>query len=352
MKRVVLLPTPGDPLVCLLSMAMFKNFENEVDQIHVYLNGDVETSVVEFLRRQYAKHPKVTLEHNRGMVQHGSALSHMAKQHDKDTILMFLEDDAYILKPGSVKREMDWIDLGFGLSGSPRMSSGLNLQKIASKKFNVDLSGYGDVGCAFWPCFFFVRNSLLQQTDMDLNARCWSKGDYIDLLDWTVDDDVCGDTMVWASLQMRNICNRDNLGIILTPQYHTHPFWDSDQREKANEFSKAAFWFHSGSLSGSIYGLLRDKNNRPLAFRETYPADYFKDYVPPDTVQTEGEKREYERRLGMYKVALQCFEEELSEIQDFTNEYVGAIDRVIKQYDLSSSRIDGVRIAYRNLMKL
>lgn len=352
--RSVFLPSPGDPFISRLSFDTFHQFDHRVDEIFVYLNTHIDKAIADYLMDMYEKHPKVRLKFANRMVQHGTALVAMAQESEADTV-MFLEDDAYIIDDGRyMERCFAEIESGqWDALGSPRTSSSMDLQRVVSKKFNVDLSKKGDAGVAFWPNFFFCKREDLLRTDLQFNAHSWQRGEYIKEIDWVVEPegdepDIRCDTFVWASIQLRAL----GLRIKDIPQYHSNPHWRSDKREGANIFEPGCPWFHSGSLSGSIYGIMRDDEGKPLALRTLpqVPALEPGWKLPIEQCQSEGEKMEFQRRCSFYLLAWRRYKDEVP--SEFGQLYIRAVERIIDQFGLDRSDIEHQVVEYQNLMKL
>lgn len=351
MTKAAFLPTPCDPYICLLWIAINKTWFNEVDTLYVLLNGDTEKPVAEYIQSKFEEIPNAKVEYIPSMIQHGTGLAMMTKKA-KEKLVMFIEDDAFIFKKGWVSELFGKIERGDcdGL-GSPRTSSSMDLQRAASRALNVDLAGFGDVGVGFWPNFFFCKRADLLTTDLDFNAKGWEKGNYIKEIDWTVEPDegrthIGADTFVWGSIQLRAL----GLKFIEIPQYHLHPEWESERNSKVNVFDGKAGWMHAGSLSGSIYGILTDDVGNPLAFRSLPLPPREEGWKLPSYVITEQERQEFEKRVCFYIMALELFDN-IPELEDFRKAYIKAVDRVIEQFNLDKGRLYAQKDAYLQLFK-
>lgn len=350
MSRTVILPTPADPYVCMLWMKMYENFKDEIDHLYVSINSSIDHTVARFIQQRFEQDPKTTVIYTDHLTQHGTEMARLTRLTNDD-LIMFIEDDGYIIQPKIVDRFFSMIEKDeCDVVGSPRTSSSMDIQRVASKKFNVDLSKFGDAGVSLWPNFLFVRRNDLLRTDMDFNARAWMKGDYIEELDWIVDPDngvdVRGDTFVWGSLQLRAL----GLRVLEVPQYHLHPYWKSELREHVNVFDHHCPWVHVGSLSGSIYGILTDDRGVPLAYKESNYSVPGEGWRLPVNANTEAEKLEHQKRCAFQLMAYRLFS--TPEIEDFGNQYFTAINRVIDQGGLDRTDIEDQILAYRNLMKI
>lgn len=352
--RAAFLPTPADPYVCRLWWEMSKNFINEVDRLYVYINSPIEKPVVNYLLNLFDHQPKIVVTYLDHMTQHGSALAELTKMSTEESV-MFIEDDAFVLTPGSVDRAFKRIEKGeTDLIGSARMSSSLDIQKAISRRFNVDLSLRGDCGGAFWPNFLFAKREDLLKTDLDFNAHGWKKGEYIKELDWIAEpqdggDIISSDTFVWGSIQLRAL----GLRVSYTPQYHCNPFWDGDYSGRLNVFESGCPWMHAGSLSGSIYGILKDRNGVSLAYRTLGIPPSPEGWKVEAACSTEGEKKEFQRRIAFYRLALDLFDCEISKAApEFSQLYREAVERVVTDLALDNSDIEAQKRAYQGIMNL
>lgn len=338
MTKAAILPTPIDPYLCLLWMEISKNtWVSEVDTLYVFLNGDTEKPVADYIKKRFEEIPNAMVEYVPGMIQHGTALALMTKKAKED-LIMFIEDDGYIFKKGLVSQMFSLIESGeYDIVGSPRTSSSMDIQRIVAKKCNVDLSGAGDVGVSFWPNFFFAKRLDLMKTDLEFNAKGWDKGTYIKEIDWTVEPDgdmVRGDTFVWGSIQLRAL----GLKCHTVPQYHLHPEWESEKAGNVNLWDGTAGWLHAGSLSGSLYGILTDGVGNPLAFRDLPLPPKEVGWRLPSYAVSKQEKQEFEKRCAFYLLAVNRYKE-IPELLNFEGAYKEAVERVIEQFELDRQSI-------------
>lgn len=351
MTKAAFLPTPLDPYVCLLWLEIAKNtWLDEVDTLYVFLNGDTEKSVADYIKKRFEEVPNAVVEYVPGMIQHGTALALMTKKC-KEELIMFIEDDGYIYKKGLVTQMFSFIESGeWDIVGSPRTSSSMDIQKIVAKKCNVDLSGAGDVGCSFWPNFFFAKRADLMRTDLEFNAKGWDKGTYIKEIDWTVEPDgdmVRGDTFVWGSIQLRAL----GLKCLSVPQYHLHPEWESEKAGKVNVWDGKAGWLHAGSLSGSLYGILTDSVGNALAFRDLHLAPKEEGWKLPSYAVSKQEKQEFEKRCAFYLLAVDRYAG-IPELADFEKVYKEAVKRVIEQFELDMDSITNLIKELETIFKI
>lgn len=346
MSRCAFLPTPGDPYVVWMWYKFFRKYwRDSVDKLYIYLNTSVEPEVVSALTRRLAEDPKVSVEYEPKMSDHGPALTKMLKSSTEDLILL-MEDDALIFNQGIVSECFDKLETkGFDIVGSGRGSSSTNLIEAAKKKYNLDYSGYGDKGPHFWPNFFFTKRELLMKTDLNFAAKAWVPGEYIKELDLKVEEATVGDTFVWASIQLRNMTDK----IHFVPQYHASPNDIDHFRDKTNLWDGNCPWLHIGSVSSGLHGLLRSSNGKPMALRKR--EDVMASPLP-NYIHSDGDKREFERRMQYHWLCWQETKDELSEISEFGQDYREAIQRIIEAYNLDENNITNMNEAYRKLLGL
>lgn len=355
-KRVVLLPTPGDPYILGIWYLNWLTWRHMVDMLYIHLNTDCEAFIVEAIRKLFEKDEKVIVEYTPSMVQHGTSLAMMTKRAPPDSCIMFMEDDGYILQPGAVHSSFLLIEEGAtDIVASRRTSSSMDLQRAMAKRFGVDISGVGDKGIGFWPCFFFTKREYLMNTDLDFNAKFFAHGEYIKEVDWVVEadnkTDVRCDTFVWASIQLQEA----GLTIQELPQYHLNPHWKSDKREQQYAFSPHACWFHAGSLSGSIYGILRNDEGIQLAFTGLNRPKEPEGWTIPCQAHSESERLEYQKRLAFNKLGYSLRGQTVGEQKELLHwgvQYNNAIERVIDQWGLDREDIQNQQKAYSNLLSL
>ncbi len=192
---------------------------------------------------------------------HGEALKKLVLESTADYVL-FCEMDGIIFTQNIVDRcfkmlENDEADI----IASERMSCTPEVARIAAEEFHLDYSGLGDHGCNFWPNFFFVKRSLLLQTDLDFGPHGWEKGTL--LFGREVQEKSAADTMGWMSLQLRSLTKK----IITLPQYHTSPYDLDDLQKHEGIFDRHAQWIHIGSISGSLFEPKTDMERLELTKR-------------------------------------------------------------------------------------
>ena len=361
MSRAVFLPSAGDPFLLSLWYETWKKWRHIVNRLYVYYNGPVEKEVVDYVHNLYNQdniefvypdNERMKFVYVKDSTMHGEALKALT-QLATEEIILFMEDDGYILKPEYAENVFKQIESGeYGLAGSPRGSCSANIWNKASKFYNLDYSGYGDKGPNFWPNFFFCRRSNLLKTDLHFWAKHWEKGEYIEELDLAVDEHTVGDTFVWGSMQLRYIMKTENRKILEIPQYHAHPYWESDLREKQNIFDGICPWVHCGSLGGGMYGILTTDQGIPLSERKKDRKSPQAGDKLPEYAKTEAEKREWENRCAVYELSYYLFKDQAKAIEDFGKEYIKGVERIKRQYGLDNGRIYALENQYRKLFGL
>lgn len=228
---------------------------------------------------------------------HGKALKEMVLETKADKLL-FIEMDGIVLSPSWVSACFDLLGK-YDVIGSPRFSCSKEIADVAQNRFNLNYEGEGDKGPAFWPNFFFVRREILLQTDLDFDPYGWRKGET--LYGHTFAEDVQGDTMVWMSLQLRELTDK----ILEIPQYHCSPYDMEHYQSKIGIFAENIPWVHLGSVSGNL--------------------------TPPNS---ELERNEITRRIVWKKI---CGEN---------------IDEYIRKFYISMDEVNKQEEIYRNLLRV
>jgi hypothetical protein len=345
-SRAALLPHPADPFLFKYWLDSFKVWGEEVDKLYILINSPIEKSVIDYMLSLVKDDPKIKAMYLGYQIEHGTALNEMLEVC-RESYVLLVEDDGIIFKPGVVDRYFSLLESGdYDVIGSPRGSCGREITEQAQIKFNLDYSGYGDVGANFWPNFFFTRKHILLETDRNFAARAWKKGEKIEPLDYIVEDEVCpGDTFVNTSLQLR----AKGYKILEIPQYHGNTNDTEDYGKSTNLFDGKCPWVHVGSLSSGTHGVLKDDYNRPLG-RRTIDAENGKTNLG-GFCSSEEEKLEWERRVSFWELFLDHYEksEQDDTIPEFHYEYRKAIDRIVNHYELSPSRIAKRKVIYHTL---
>lgn len=332
MSRAAILPFPGDPFLLNYWLSLYeRTWADRVDTLYVYMNSPIADEVVEYCldRCNRAGAHFHYIDHQ---VEHGEVLK-LAVHNALEDEIMFVEDDGYIWHPGPVAYAFGALESGqFDIVGSKRGSCGHQIMVLAGEKWGIPYEGEGDQGPNFWPCFFFSHRELLLKID-NFAARQWQPGELIRPLGVLSDYLQNGDTMVEASLELRDMVPPSR--ILTLPQYHVHPL-DIDHAEKHQSiWDGQAGWLHVGSLSTGISGLLCDQYSRPLAKMHSMAKGPATDLQPKPT--NEFERQEYERRAQWW---LKFYEKrEPGKLPEFAETYRQAIEQLIYQFGLNRKRI-------------
>lgn len=345
-SRAAFLPHPADPFLFKYWLKFYNTvWRDEIDKVYIFVNSTMEPQIIEYMRSLVINDPKIHFMTLGYQIEHGAALNEMLSVCT-ETDIVLMEDDGYVFKKGVIDVMFELLETeGMEVVGSPRGSCSQVILDRAKDRWGLNYDGLGDKGCNFWPNFFFTHKSVLMATDRMFGAKGWVKGDYIEPLDYiyTGDDPIASDTFVYASLQIRNTVPKVKIAEI--PQYHGSPD-DMDHFDNQQWlFDGKAPWIHVGSLSTGTHGVLMDDEGRPLA-RRTIDEPKGK-AVLGNYCNSEGERKEWERRVTFWKLFLENYEitEPTNPIAEFYDAYKHAVQRVINQYELSISRIEkGMRI--------
>lgn len=320
------MPLPGDPCLFTYWMKFFDNvWGGEINHLYVYHNSPAEKSVADYIHTFSSD--RVTILYEPQFVDHGDCI-YKTLEHVKEDLVMLVEDDAYIFKPTKVDRCFRDIENGHvDVVAGHRASCHDEIVDVAHKKW-----GAGDQP-NFWPCYLFISKENLIKAGPNYCAKAWRKGETIESLDHVVENDlIASDTFVEASLKIRNM----GLRIWLEDQYHGMTDDEPDYKHRLNIWHPDCHWMHCGSLSSGFNGVLATAEGIPLAQRFTGKPQAFPNYC-----NTNQEMLEFERRICFWWLA---YEETRAnprslEINEFLDEYRGAIDRLIKNYRLGRKRI-------------
>lgn len=328
MTKSVFLSAGGDPFIASLVLKLWKErWYDEVDTMWICYNNHASVPYEvsgEFLQRA-SQDPKVRIIYSPRGLGNGVPITLMTKC-STDDLVMLLEDDGFIFEPGHVSRCFQQIesDLTDAL-GSPRGSCGVEVTEAAAKKYNIDLSAYGDSGVNFWPNTFFCKRADLLKTDMDFGSHTWKPGEYSRELDHTFKEINHGDTFAWACVQLRAM----GLRFQNIPQFHADPYEiESKQKGEMNWWKgQRPYWWHAGSLSAGWNGYLSDRT--------------------PD-VSNDSAMREMETRCAFWFLAT----EQVEGFDSFKVLYKDGIKNLIQRAGLDTDRIMAKHDLYKLLMRL
>lgn len=354
-SRAALLPHPADIFMFRYWLNLYnKVWASEIDCLYIYISNAYEKPLLDYMLDLVAKTGrKISVMTNPDIVDHGIALDRLLEVTAEENI-MIIEDDGFIFKPGYIDMYFRLIENGdYDVVGSARGSCAQEILDAAQIRWNLDYSGIGDRGPNFWPCYFWTKKEILLKTDRNFRAKHWQQGETIPGIDLYVDtkEGLIGDTFVNTSLQLRGMIPQSR--IFMVPQYHGSPLDLDDYENGRNLWDGRAMWTHVGSMSSGTNGVLVDEYGRPLA-RRTIDEKKIDDTIP-SYCNTEGERKEWERRVQWWITFLDDFmhspdsETAPIEIINFAGVYSVAIYRVIKQFGLSLDNIHKRMRIYKKL---
>jgi len=345
MTRAALLPTPGDPFLNKLWFRLFETrWQGEVDRLYVLVNSKLEPKVISFLASMYQSNPKVKFMYVNHMMEHGKALTELIKECQED-LVMLVEDDGLIFETGAVKEQFDRIESGqFDVIGGHRQSATPGIAEAVKYKFYTE-----KMESFLWPNFLFTKREYLMNTDLDFGAKGFKAGEHVPILDTVFPQEQAMDTFGWATIQLY----AQNLMIDYIEQHHAMAEDIMFYEQKDRMWKGNCKWVHWGSLSGMMTNWLLDKKGRPLEHRTH--VDYEKDPYDirnSDPMEMEGVKSDFESRVANTMLAFELTEKECDAIDDFREEYRGALERLIPAFKLRMDKIIYKQKIYKELMKL
>lgn len=249
--RAALLPTPGDPWLVDYWLRNFPVWADEVDELHVHINGQTDPEVLAHIEVAFAKAKPgaVSIIEDTSRVDHGVALGQLLEKTEAE-LVMLAEDDCYVRRSGAIDAMFKLLEADeCDVVGSPRGSASMELHAAAWERW-PDSAGTAslDEGHGLWPAFLFTRKETLLATDRHFGARIWQPGDHVDGLDYDVPDPgivMSADTFGSCAWQLRGA----DLRIRHEAQYRI-----ADEGFMAGWLEHDPPWFHIGSLS-SGYGM-------------------------------------------------------------------------------------------------
>lgn len=327
MSRAIFVSSCGDPFLTLLTHRLFRErWYEEADRFYININNhaEVPSGVIGELLQKLSQDPKVHILYHPVGIGNGMPVTEMTLVSRED-VIMLLEDDGFIFTSGHVNSCFEQIEKGhYDALGSPRNSCGQEIVDAAIKKYNIDISGYGDKGVTFWPNFFFTKREYLLKTDLNFASKEFAKGVYYKEIDHTMTETQYGDTFVWASLQLRY----QGLRFKDIPQFHASPNEIEDHRSRVgNWLNTDPYWIHAGSLSSGWGGYLSGK--------------------VPD-VSTDIAKQEIESRVAFWIIA----QDNAEGFREFKGVYLKGIDQLITNAHLDMDRIGKKVQIYETLLKI
>lgn len=336
-SRAVILPFVGDPFLLHFWLKGFKRvWYDEVDKLYIYCGSPVEEEVIEYIK-ELCDDPKISLTIHPEMVQHGDAINRLLDIITEEYI-MLIEDDAFIFKKGAVDFYFGMVERGaVDIVASPRGSSSF---EILTRGHEI----WGETAkeCNFWPCFFWSKKQVLLDTDRNFCAKTWQQGEWIPELQMVAPCLLAGDTFVNTSLQLR----AKNYRFMLVEQYHSYNNDPESYQAKTYIFSPLCPWFHVGSLSSGISGVLMDENGRELANRTRKPP--LEKTVLQNQANTLQERMEWQRRVAWWKTFIE--ESEPDKIKEFRDLYQKAVDRIVVYFGLHAKTIQVRQAIFKQIM--
>jgi len=290
--RIALLPSSGNPYVLGLWLRSFERFwRNEIDKLYATVAVPVEQPVMEYVASELAAAgatvvPIPELHHS---VQHGEAIAWLL-QHCEDGVLLLIEEDCFVLRPGEIGSCFSRIESGeFDIVASLRGPASDGVRARAKQVFGLAGEPF------FSPNLFFAQRSLLARTDRDFSARRWDAGDRIEPLDLVCEQDECGDTFVWASLQLWS----DDPRVFPVHQHHASLSDIADHRAGRGLFQETPPWVHFGALAGGVH-VMMDQEGLVIAYRELRAPGHMDDV-------TQLSAPDYEKKLAMWTLCREHF---------------------------------------------
>lgn len=338
MSRAVLMPTPGDPFLLKYWLENYsKYWKNEVDKVYIHLNTPIEREVVLY-EQELMDMYGVNYIYKDHQIEHGDAINELLEICTEDYICL-IEDDAFVFRSGVIDECFKKVENGeVGGVGSKRGSCSFEILEVAREKWGLNYEGLGDQGCNFWPCFFFIKADTLRSTDRNFVARRWEKGELVEPLNYTMQEEGCGDTFVNTSLQLRAM----GLKFHYIKQYHGSP---DDLKEYENGrglWDGGATWTHVGSLSSGVGGVLANDIGVSLANRK-------RDLEPKEFKLADAGVDEWARRLQWWQTFYNNSDPE--KIVEFRDEYQKALERLYVYSGVHKKNVYRRQMAYKELFK-
>lgn len=345
-KRIVILPTPADPMLLHFWLSHFeKIWCDEVDQLYILAGTVASGDVLKWIVDRVQSSPqsqKIYLRIVNEIVDHGDAIN-MALDDIEDAQVVLLEDDYFITKQNVLSVHFDHLD-HYDVVGSKRGSCSTDILDAAQRKYGLSYKGFGDQGCNLWPSFLFTTTDVLKSTDRHFSAKGYAPGDTVPGLG-TFERQLYGDTFVHTSLQLL----KQGRSIHYVQQYHCNTDDAPDFTSKKNIFDPASDRFHIGSLSSLYLGMLRYSDDRVLGREKSSPpSPPLAEHVP---VGTRDIIREYERRFTWAYLFTRFYRSSPPKhaIPIFS-EYENAIHKAILELKLDFTYIKNMYKIYKMLL--
>jgi len=325
--RQAFISSCSDPFLLLLVHKLFRErWYEEVDSFLVNINNHcgVPQDVVSELLGRLAQDKKTEIIYHPQGIGNGAPITEMTLISKADTV-MLMEDDGFCFTPGVIDQAFQQIESGFSdVVGSPRFSCGVEVGEAAKEKYNLDYSGYGDVGPNLWPNMMFIKRKDLLRTDLDFSSHTWQPGEYSKELDHTFKDINHGDTAVWMCVQLKEL----GLRFHNIAQYHADPYEiDNKTKKQMNWINGPPTHIHGGSLSAGWNGYLSGR-------------------IPEAT--DDSSIQEMETRVAFWTIASACTDG----FEEFKKEYQRGIVQLTHDAKLDTRRIEKKMNIYRDLFRI
>ena len=230
----MLLPTAGDPLLAAYWCRNWQTWRDDVDELHVLLNGTPEAAPI---YEAAGAHVTITAR-----IGHGQALDMLVMASDADAVVC-MEDDAFVRRPGAIRERLARILRGeTDVIGTPRGGMSPEVEAAALAKWGPVTGPDTSSGHGLWPAFLFARPADLRSVPF---LRCeswtWQQGETIPGLGYTCPDVMTTDTMTAMAFQLRERFR-------ITPDVQYKEMWQKDLAEMTARAGDPP-WFHAGGMA-------------------------------------------------------------------------------------------------------
>lgn len=342
-SRAAFLPTPGDPFMLHYWLENYKKWRHHIDKLYVCINTPIGGDAEVYMRNLCREAGAEVIYFN-NQVQHGDCLNECLKVCKEDLVL-FVEDDAYVVKPDIIDYCFSQIESGnVDLIGGKRGSCATEILQKASEVWGIPYDGWGDQGCNFWPCWLFTKRKILERTDRNFNAKGWNAGEEVPGIGLITDKTIYGDTLVNTSLQLRAMIPADRIRTLL--QYHAGQIDISDYENQTGLFDGVCPWVHIGSLSSGICGVITDEQNRSLAYSKvTEPKEECA--LKPEWCKNEMEQMEWARRVAFWMRYYDT--REIGKLDELAEQYYAGLMRILSVYKISIKKVRQMQSIYATI---
>lgn len=255
--RAVFVPSTGDPYRAGLWLSSYRKYmKDSVDQLYACVNSGADLAVLNYTADLFRAEGAKVFVHDRHL-GHNLNVLEMVRACQEE--LFFLsEDDFYIVEPGHVERLFSMIENGqVDAVGSPRGCCSQEMMNQCVKQFKI--TDVHPSMTSFWPALYLGKMAdLFRIRDMNFGGYAHPAGEYIPELDWTPTKQECGDTFVWASIQLRAL----GLKFHIEDQGNWIDVWTLKHKRP---------WIHTGAGSSSMLGHLLTSDGRNIGTRNSPP---------------------------------------------------------------------------------